>query len=255
MKADILRFDHEGRGISYVDGKITFVEKALPGETVEIDIKSEKAKYKEAIITTLIKESPKRVKSDCPYFSLCGGCALRHMSYDDTIEFKREKVVEILQKYAGVKINPNLISCPKRNNYRNKIEIKVHDGIWGFYKSDSHDVLKIMECLNAEDAINDIIKDYDKFHLNDGEVIIKANYNGEVIISIKTLEKCKIDIEALKETHKLVGVILNDKVIYGEDSFIEIVDGLLFKESYNSFFQVNRHMNLELFNLEFHKVA
>ena len=47
MEVTIERMDHQGRGIGYIDGKIVFVERALPGEIVDIEITKEKRNYNE----------------------------------------------------------------------------------------------------------------------------------------------------------------------------------------------------------------
>ena len=74
MKCIIEKLDHQGRGISFIDGKITFIENALPGEEVEIKITNEKKKFNEAIITKRIKNSETRIEPKCPYYNECGGC-------------------------------------------------------------------------------------------------------------------------------------------------------------------------------------
>lgn len=245
----IEKLDHQGRGISHLNGKIVFVENALEGEEVNAHITKENAKYIEAVTDKIIKKSPKRVDSDCPYNEECGGCALRSLKYADTLEYKKNKVIGILKKYSGITISPEIIKCENENNYRNKIEIKVKDGKFGFYKKGTHDCVEIDSCLNAEAAINTFLKDIEKLNLKNADITIKSNYNGEIIISVNTDDKMDFDIDELKESNKLVGIIWNDKAIYGEKSFIEIIDNKFFRESYDSFFQVNRYINSKLFNI------
>ena len=76
----IERFDYFGRGIIHIDGKITFVENALPSEKVEIKITREEKKYNEAVVSKFISKSDIRVESKCPFFEECGGCQLRNIS-------------------------------------------------------------------------------------------------------------------------------------------------------------------------------
>ena len=245
----IEKLDHQGRGISHLNGKIVFVENALEGEEVSAHITKENARYIEAVKNKIIKKSPKRVDSDCPYYEECGGCALRSLNYADTLEYKKNKVINILKKYSGISISPEIIKCENENNYRNKIEIKVVNGKVGFYKKGTHDCVEIDACLNAEASINTFLKDIKKLNLNNADVTIKSNYNGEIIISVNTKDKMDFDIDELKENNKLVGIIWNDKATYGEKSFIEIIDNKFFRESYDSFFQVNRYINSKLFSI------
>lgn len=249
MELEIKRLDHHGRGIVYEDSKIVFVDNALPEEVVEIEVLRENSKYKDARVKNYIVKSDKRVKSKCPFYEECGGCQLRHMSYDDTIAFKKNKLEEIMKKYAGIEPKIEIIKSDNRDLYRNKIEVKIENGVLGFYKKRSHQIAEIDRCLNAEEAINLLLLNVDLLHIENGTLTIKANYNGELILVINSEENPEVDIEKLREKHKLVGIILNDKVLFGSDHFIEIIDDMFFKESYNSFFQINRSINSELFKL------
>ena len=80
--------------------------------------------------------------------------------------------------------------------------------------------------------------------LENANVTIRANYNDEVLIIIDSKEKPVI---LNPEDYKIVGIILNDKCIYGQDNFMDKINNLFFTVSYNSFFQVNNYINSELF--------
>lgn len=249
MKVKIEKLDHHGRGIAHIDGKIVFVENALPGEVVVIEIEKETPKFMEATVVEYVTKSEARVKSKCPYYEECGGCHLRHMSYEDTLAFKKNKLEEILKKYASLECEINVIKNKNRDFYRNKVELQVVDGVYGFFKKGSHDIVEIDRCLNAEEAINVVLRSTNLFHIKNGKVTIKCNYNGEIILNIEADNEANIEIEKLRDRVKLVGIIYNGKLIFGADHFIEIVDNTLFKETYNSFFQVNRYINENLFKL------
>lgn len=249
MEITIERLDHHGRGISYLNGKIVFVDNALPNEIVKVSITKETSKYSEAKVIEYIKKSNARVKNKCPFYLECGGCDLRHMSYEDTIRFKCNKIKEIINKFANIEINPIIIKNVNKDFYRNKLELKVKNGIIGFYKKGTHELVGIDRCLNAEEPINSFLLNIDDLHIHDGEVIVRSNYNGEIMLIIETEENPNIDIEHLREKNKLVGIILNGKVIFGVDHFIEIIDDMFFKMSFNSFFQINRTINKELFKI------
>ena len=250
MSFKISKLDHQGRGITHDDGKVIFVENALPSEEVEIDVTGETSKYKLATVKEYIQKSERRVKSKCPKYEECGGCHLRHMSYDDTLVFKKEKLEEILIKYAKVEnAEIEVIKNKNRDFYRNKVEVHIENGVSGFYKKNSHDLVEIDRCLNAEEAINIVLRSIDILHIENGVVTVKSNYNGEIILVIDSKDEPNIEIERLRDKVKLVGIVYDGKLLFGSDHFIEIIDGLLFKESYDSFFQVNRYINGELFKL------
>lgn len=249
MSLKIEKLDHHGRGIAHEDGKIIFVENALPDEEVEVEMTTETSKYKEAIVTNYLKKSASRVKSKCPYYEECGGCHLRHMSYDDTLKFKENKLMEILSKYAGVSAPIEIVKNKNRDFYRNKVEIHIENGVAGFYKKRSHDIVELDRCLNVEEAINTVLLSLNFFHLTNADMIIKCNYNGEIIVDIKSDEQPNIEVETLRNKMKLVGIIYNGETYFGSDHYIEMINGLLFKETYDSFFQINRYINEQLFKI------
>ncbi len=245
----IEKLDNQGRGITYVNNKITFVPNTLPSEEVDIKIVLEKSKYNEAVVTKYYKYSDRRVESKCPYYKECGGCDLLHMSYEDTINFKKQKLEDILKKYAGLDTELEIIENNKPYNYRNKISLKIIDGKWGYYKGNTHEHISINGCLLAEDNINAFINDIDKLDINKGEVIIRNNYNNELLIIINTKDKININIDYLKNKYKIAGIVVNNKKYYNDDFFIEMINKKLFKVSYDSFFQVNRYICSKLFDL------
>lgn len=249
MNVKIEKLDHQGRGIGHLEGKIVFVENALPSEEVDVKLERETSKYRCASVTDYITKSSSRVKSKCPFYEVCGGCSLRHMSYDDSLKFKKNKLQEIMLKYANLETDIEIVKNKNRDFYRNKVEIHFENGVAGFYKKNSHEVVEVDRCLNVEEAINTVLRSVDFFHLDNGKMTIKANYNGEVIIDIETEENPNIEIEVLRNKMKLVGIIMNGKTVFGADHFIEMVGGLLFKETYDSFFQVNRYINGQLFDI------
>lgn len=249
MEVKIDKLDHQGRGIAYDEEGILFVENALEGEKVSIKVVKETNKYREAKVDNYITKSEKRVKSKCPFYEECGGCHLRHLSYDDTLDFKKNKLLEILKKYASVDIDVNIIKNKVKDFYRNKVEVQIKNGLFGFYQKDTHEIVEVDRCLNAQESINTVLRSTSLFEIQNGLMIIRTNYNGEIIISIQSEEEVKVDLEKLRERCKLVGIILNDKILFGADHFIEIVEDMFFKVTYNSFFQVNHYINRELFKI------
>lgn len=248
-KVEIEKLDNQGKGICFINGKITFIPNTLPGEKVTIEIVKETPKYNEAKVIEYIEESPKRVKSKCPYFGLCGGCELMHSKYEDTVKYKKEKLESILYKYVHLTTNIDIITSDKQLNYRNKITLKVRDSKYGYYEPSTHNLVEIDNCYLVEEPINKFIKDFNYLHIKNGEVVIRSNYNQELLIWIKSREKVKPDIEYLKSRHKIVGIVLNEKTLIGDTSFVEIINHMLFTVSYDSFFQVNRNICSKLFNI------
>ena len=246
---NIEKLDNKGRGIAYINGKITFVPNTLPGEKVNIKIVKEAKKYNEGEVIEFITKSDKRREGICPYFGLCGGCELMHMTYEDTISYKKEKLESILYKYVHIEKDIDIIKSEKVLNYRNKITLKVENNKYGYYKNNTHSLVEIDNCLLAEDAINRFIKDIKRLNIKIGEVTIRSNYNEELLIYIKSKDKLEIDYDYLISKHKIVGVVLNGNTVFGESSFVECINNMYFQVSYDSFFQVNRNICSKLFDL------
>ena len=244
MQIHIDRMDHFGNGIGNINGKIIFVKGALTGETVDVTITKDKKSFMEGTINTIIYKSSKRVEPFCKYFGVCGGCSLCHLNYENTLEYKKERVKNILSKFDIPKIN--VIRNENDLYYRNKIELKIVDGKLGFYEKSTHNLIEIDECKITKKSINKSFEFVKNMKLENANVTIRANYNDEVLIIIDSKEKPVI---LDPEDYKIVGIVLNDKCIYGQDNFMEKINNLFFTVSYNSFFQVNNYINLELFNL------
>ena len=92
---NIERLDDLGRGIGYLDGKITFIPWTIPGDVVEVIVTENHKKYNVAKVKQFIKYSEKRIQPPCPYFTKCGGCTLQNLAYNDTLEYKVKKIKNI----------------------------------------------------------------------------------------------------------------------------------------------------------------
>ena len=245
----IERMDDQGRGIGFINNKIVFIPDTLIGEIVNIKIIKETSKYYLGEVIDYISKSSRRKKSMCPYYKLCGGCNLLHMDYDDQIEYKYQKLVGILKKFCNIDTNIEIIKNKNILNYRNKIDLKVNNSLWGYYNNKTHNFVSIDNCLIAKESINDVIKCKEYINIKNGNIIIRSNYNDEILISINTEESVNIDIDNLKKSVKLVGIVVNDCLYYGEKFFIERFNNKFFKVNYNSFFQVNRYVTKEMINI------
>ncbi len=245
----ILRLDDQGRGIGYINDKIVFISNALPEEEVIVEIEKETSKYYVGKVIEYVNKSEKRLDSKCPYYDLCGGCNLLHMSYEDSIKYKLNKFKNILSKFANLSCNIEVIENQEVFNYRNKVEFKIENYEWGYYNSNTHNFVSIKECLLSKNSINKVLENKDLFDINSGSIIIRSNYNDEILIVIDSEDKVDVNINVLKTKVKLVGIVINDKIYYGEKYFIEKFNDKLFKVNYNSFFQVNNYITNEMIKI------
>ena len=248
MKVEIEKMDNEGRGITHIDGKVTFVNKTIPEDIVDIEITKNTKNYNEGIIKNIIKESPKRIEPFCPFYYLCGGCDLQNLNYEDTIKYKKETIINLFTR-KGIIINPEVIKNSHPLNYRNKIELKVKNKKIGFYEQRTNRIVEINKCFIASEAINKAIELLPSFNIINGDIILRSNKNNEVLIIINSKDNLNLDIELIKKQIKLVGIVLNDKNYYGENYLFETINHHLYKISYNSFFQINPYIAEEMIKL------
>ena len=139
MKVSIIKFDHFGRGIGKINEKIVFVNRALPGEIVDVSVFNEKKNYLEGNIKGIIKEVNTRIKPICPYYDKCGGCNFLHTTYEVEKEFKTNKAKELLGKCDKFYETSNL-------NYRNKVTLHVKNKEIGFYEEKTDNIVNIDYC-------------------------------------------------------------------------------------------------------------
>lgn len=234
----IEKLDNKGRGICFVNNKITFVENALPGEDVEIEIISEKKKYNEAKVLKYNKLSNDRACINCKYYGICGGCDLLHMDEEKELEFKLKKVSDILKKFGGIDTKITEIISPNTYNYRNKATFQV-DNKLGFFKKRTNDLIEVDNCLLVDNRINELIKKIKEFDLiNIEQIIIRVSRN-EIMIIIKCIGK--IDDRFIELN--VDSIVLNKKGIYktikGPGYIIEELGDYKFIVQPDSFFQVN----------------
>ncbi len=248
MKVEIVKMDNLGRGIGYINNKIVFIPKTYTGDIVEFKIEKEKNKFIEGKLLKIISPSKRRIAFICPYFNICGGCDLQHISLTDSLEYKLTKVNDILHKNNIAYEVKEIIKNDKQYNYRNKISLKIINGELGFYESDTHKLITINKCFLVSEEVNKLINDLHYFNIKNGNIIIRENYKQEIMLIIESNDSLNIPDNIIQE-YKIVGIIYNDNLIYGDNYFIDKINDKLFKVSYNSFFQVNPYMNGILGNL------
>lgn len=246
---DIIKLDDEGRGIGYIDNKIIFVPNALPNEIIDLKIIKETTKYFVGEVIKYIKKSDRRIVVKCPYYNFCGGCNLQHISYNDSLEYKIDKFKNILRKFGNIESNIEVIKNDKELGYRNKIELKIENKLWGYYNSYTHNFVSIDKCLLAKESINKVIENKHLIKIKKGSITIRSNYNDELLIIVNSNDIVDIDIEKLKKEIKLVGIVVNDETIYGNNFFIEKVNNKLFKVNYSSFFQINEYITSKMIDI------
>jgi tRNA/tmRNA/rRNA uracil-C5-methylase (TrmA/RlmC/RlmD family) len=155
-----------GEGVGRLGEFVVFVPFVAPGETVDAEITEVKTNFARARLLNVVVPSLDRVKPPCRYFGDCGGCQYQHLHYLTQLRVKHKQICDLFQRIG--KIDPSLIDpvipCPSPFGYRNRIMIrsqwdKFKQGLnIGFIRADNRLVVDIDECLIAEPALNEQIK-------------------------------------------------------------------------------------------------
>lgn len=232
------RLDDKGRAVTKIDGKITFVSNLLPNEEAEVKIINIKRKYNEAKVLKLLKTSSERVVPKCPYLNC--GCQLKHLNYQKQLEYKQNKVKEILKKFGNItpKIN-KIVYDNNINHYRNKITLKVQNNV-GFFQNHTNSFIPIKRCELVSEKVNNLIKELNQKDLSKVTEITIKDFDDIMLI-------IKGDMDISNLSAKVI--YLNDKLMT-KDKFVMVkLKGLTFKISKEAFFQVNKYMTEKLYDL------
>jgi 23S rRNA (uracil1939-C5)-methyltransferase len=158
------RVAHGGAALGRCEGRVVFVEGAIPGETVQASITEDKGRFAHARLVEVISPSPARVTPRCPHVPECGGCQWQHIAYPQQLALKTDVVRDQLTRIAGVadpSVRPTKAS-PFAWGYRNRVAFSVSDDDrLGFQRAASHDVIPIDECHIADARIMAVYDDLD----------------------------------------------------------------------------------------------
>jgi len=124
----ITALDQEGRGVARVDGKAMFVEGALIGERVSVEVLRRKTNYELARMTELSSASPARTTPPCPYFGICGGCSLQHLEPAAQVAVKQRVLEDALWHIGRVRADELLAPIHGITwGYRHRARLSVRD--------------------------------------------------------------------------------------------------------------------------------
>lgn len=276
-----------GEGVGHPDGFTIFVEGALPGERVKARIEQRQKRYARAELLSIIESSPNRVAAPCKLFGKCGGCQLMHLSYDQQLKVKQQRVSDALLrigKLSGIDV-PACIPSPLSLSYRNKIQLPVKNSAQGLalglYARASHDLVEVQSCPihcalgdAAYTPISKLIKASGipayQAETNTGllrHLLIKsAVHTGQILVILVTQNDAVHQTAPLARqimTHcpAVKGVVQNIQpknantilgkrslLLAGQDWIEETLGYLRFKVSPASFFQVNPQQAVQLYS-------
>ena len=241
MIVKIDRLDHQGRGIAKVNNVTTFIPNALINEVVDINIIEKKKKYNIGKVNRYVEKSNDRIEPVCKYFNLCGGCDLMHMSYNNQLLFKENKIKNIIERYTNINIDKvQKILYSKELYYRNKVLFKVNKNI-GFYDKKSYNIVPIDNCLISSKKINEILDILNTCNLNNiKQIMVRTNEKDTLVVIYSDFVSTEI-IDKLKNNCSIIKYNKKYEIISGKDYIIDEIGGYNFIISPDSFYQVNRN--------------
>ena len=128
----VIDIAEEGKAVAKTDDFVLFIEKAVPGDVVDVEIYRKKRNYAEARIKSIVKPSEHRSDPFCIHFGTCGGCKWQHMTYDAQLHFKQKSVVDALTRIGKIDVSglETILPSVETRYYRNKLEFTFSDKRW-----------------------------------------------------------------------------------------------------------------------------
>ncbi|MCQ2572709.1 MAG: RsmD family RNA methyltransferase [Treponema sp.] len=144
-----------GNCIGKIQGKNVFIPYAVPGEKLEIRITEQKNDYDNAEIVNILEPSKHRVKPECKYYGICGGCNMMHIDSEAQTEFRRKMLWEMLEN-NGVEFPLEKIKTVTGPSTGYRARFQLTDG--GLSEKRKNSIIPIENCLCAEEKINEFLK-------------------------------------------------------------------------------------------------
>ena len=284
---DIVDNGFEGEGIAKIDDFTIFIKGALKGEKIRILIVKVLSSYAFGKIIEIIEKSKYRVEEDCKTYKRCGGCDLRHVEYEETLNMKRSAVQSLVDKTLKNKVKvKDVFSMGNPYHYRNKLQFPIGVNekgkpVVGVFANRTHEIIPIEDCLIQNQKATQIAKKFvdiaDKYKLSVYDettqkgllrhIIVKVGVytnkymviiviNGDKIPNLEEIVSdlrnyCDdIDSIILNVNKKNTNVILGEKniTIYGNDYILDKLGDYYFKISPLSFYQTNSIQTEAMYN-------
>jgi 23S rRNA (uracil1939-C5)-methyltransferase len=161
--------DLEAQGVAHnSEGKVVFIEGALPGEEVQVTVGRKKNNWEQGALVAMRRESSQRVTPGCPHFGLhagaCGGCKMQHLAPGAQVAVKQRVVEDNLWHLGKVKAETLLrpIEGPAWGyRYRARFSVryvaKKGTVLIGFHERKSRYVADMQVCKVVPQAVSDLL--------------------------------------------------------------------------------------------------
>jgi 23S rRNA (uracil1939-C5)-methyltransferase len=165
----VASLDLEAQGVAHnSEGKVVFIEGALPGEEVQVTVGRKKNNWEQGALVAMRRESSQRVEPGCPNFGLhagaCGGCKMQHLHTGAQVAVK-QRVVEDNLWHLG-KVKPETLLRPIEGpawgyRYRARFSVryvaKKGQVLIGFHERKSRYVADMQVCKVVPPVVSDML--------------------------------------------------------------------------------------------------
>ncbi|MEJ0082862.1 MAG: 23S rRNA (uracil(1939)-C(5))-methyltransferase RlmD [Puia sp.] len=113
-----------GKCLAKHEGKVIFMENAVPGDIVTVRLIKNKKDWAEAQVIRFVSYSSERIEPFCKHFGICGGCQWQMLPYEKQLEYKHDQVLQSLKRIGKLdlpEIRP-ILGSERTTHYRNKLE-------------------------------------------------------------------------------------------------------------------------------------
>lgn len=232
----------DGNGVAHINGMAVFVPYTAAGDEVKIKITNVKKRFANGVVTEIIAPSPDRADPDCRWYMQCGGCQLRHIKYEKQIEIKKEIVENAMRRIGGFKdfSLEGISGMETPSRYRNKTVFHSDKNGIGFYSPKTHNIVSVTDCNISMEESSAILQAVSC--LGAEQIFLRKSFStGEIMVSVagNITHKSEL-IKSLRAVcESIKSIYLNGENIYGDDTITDVLCGIKFKISPQSFFQIN----------------
>ena len=197
LEVEIEKVAHGGHFIARHNGAVIFIRHGISGERCRVQITSSGSSFNRADVIEVLEASPDRVVAPCTYAHRlgCGGCDFQHISLTRQRAFKSDVITEQFARIAKMDISVTVEEVGEALRWRTRaIATTNHAGQLGFYRSRSHSVIPISDCLTTVESmkLTDLAA---KIWKNDLRIEIATSTAGERNIALAathTQEKSRL---------------------------------------------------------------
>ncbi|NBO58597.1 MAG: 23S rRNA (uracil(1939)-C(5))-methyltransferase RlmD [Chitinophagia bacterium] len=124
LNLEVVSYAAGGKSLAKKDGKVIFIEGAVPGDVVDVQLHKNKKDWAEGVVHRFHQFSAERVKPFCKHFGVCGGCKWQMLPYEKQVFYKQSEVEQHLKRIGKISLPPlqNIAAASETTHYRNKLE-------------------------------------------------------------------------------------------------------------------------------------